>query len=297
MSEEKIEVMNWQEWNRQGLIPGPEETEEEFKKRAVFCLNLKEQLRESLETPLPFEENESRSAGILEDALPLSDKLYGIKPEWVPLFFGNHQLAPWHGGCAWIFQLDQTTPTSAFLQLRANFRNSPTFLNIYHRRELIAHELAHVGRMLYQAPQFEEFFAYQSSPSSWRRWFGPIVQSSKESFFFVLLLALVILTDISLFSIGPAIFSLLFAIKMLPVAFILLGIGRLIYRHQLLKSVLRKLETLLPTDEARHLLYRLLDHEIKRFSKLQQEEIISFIKKGADLSFRWRFLKAIYFTL
>ena len=92
---------------------------------------------------------------ILDEASFKTKELYGIQPTWTPLFFNNYQLAPWHGGCAWIFQLTENAPTAALLQLRAPFRHQPTYLNLYRRDELIAHELSHVGRMMYQEPQFE----------------------------------------------------------------------------------------------------------------------------------------------
>lgn len=288
--------MRWMEWNRQGFIPGPDETEQAYHDRIVFCQNLEQHLKDIEGAALPFEFNDDQSQDTLKEALPLTQSLYGIVPEWVPIFFSNYQLAPWHGGCAWIFQLTDKTPTSAFLQLRAKFRCSSTFLRIYHRKELIAHETAHVGRMLYQEPKFEEFFAYQSSSSSWRKWMGPIVQSSKESFFFIFLLGVVVLSDLALISLGPQATLIALGIKLLPLIFIALAFTRLTYRHGTLKKCLQKLTSLFPPDQARHLCYRLRDSEIQLFSKSTPVEIQKFIKNQADLSFRWLFFKTIYLT-
>lgn len=294
MEEEDDSLRMWQEWNRQGFIPGPEETESAFQERVAFCQNLEQQLVQGVGANLPFEVGDQKSKGLLEEVLPFAQNLYGIQPQWVPLFFSNYQLAPWHGGCAWIFQLNDHTPTAAFLQLRAQFRNSLTFLRIYQRRELIAHELAHVGRMLYQEHQFEEILAYQSSSSSWRRWLGPIVQSSKESFFFIFLLGVVILADFALLSLGPKMAAIAWWIKLVPLAFIALAIGRLIDRHRTFKRCLRHLEALYSPQEARHLRYRLRDSEIKQFSRLSSSAIRDFITSAAERSFRWRFLKTLY---
>lgn len=287
--------LQWQEWNEQGFFPGAEESEVAFQERVSFCQNLEENLRKLANNQLPFETNNSHSKEILEQTLSLTKTLYGIQPRWVPLFFGNYQLAPWHGGCAWIFQINDNTPTSAFLQLRSHFRNRSTFLGIYHRNELIAHELSHVGRMLYQEPQFEEFFAYQSSPSSWRRWMGPIVQSSKESFYFILLLGFVIMVDFALLFSASNISEFAWWTRFLPLIVLILALGRLTYRHHILKRCLKQLQVLVSPLQAKHLLYRLLDHEIKLFSRLSHEKIENFIKQAADQSFRWRFLKTIYF--
>lgn len=293
MNEESSVNHQWKEWNAQGFIPGPDEAETEFQKRIAFCCHLEHHLEQQADAHLPFEVKDQESQRILEEVLPLTQKLYGIQPQWVPLFFSNYQLAPWHGGCAWIFQLNDQTPTAAFLQLRARFRHSPSLMGIYHRNELMAHELAHVGRMLYQEPQFEEFLAYQSS-SPWRRWLGPIVQSSKESFFFILLLGFAILTDFALLSIGPKMTAIAWWMKLLPLGFIAFALGRLMYRHHILKKCLQNLEKLYSPLEAKHLLYRLRDSEIKQFSRFAPAKIQEFIDQTADQSFRWRFLKTVY---
>lgn len=285
----------WPKWNEEGFIPGPLESEEEFKKRIDYCHHLESHLKNSLGTELPFETQDPNSKEVLEQTLPLTQNLYGIQPCWVPLFFGNYQLAPWHGGCAWIFQLNDQTPTAAFLQLRGNFYKASRFLGIYHRRELIAHELAHVGRMLYQEPKFEEFFAYESSPSRWRRWLGPIVESSKESFIFMLVLGFIFMIDFALFSLGPIMSAWGWWLKLIPLLLICWAFGRLSYRHYILNRCLKRLQTCLPQRQAKHLLYRLLDREIEQFGKWSPEKIKEYVNQEAISSFRWTFLKELYF--
>lgn len=293
----KEELANqWQEWNIQGFIPGPNEAETSFAERVAFCQHLEQHLIQKVGAELPFQVGDQNNQDLLQDALPLTQDLYGIRPQWVPLFFSNYQLAPWHGGCAWIFQLDEQTPTTAFLQLRARLRNFPSYLGIYRRTELIAHELAHVGRMLYQEPQFEEILAYQSSSSSWRRWLGPIVQSSKESLFFILLLGVIILSDFALLSLNmKSAMVIAFWIKTIPFFLIFVGLGRLIYRHRLYKKCLKNLTLLYQQPKiARHLLYRLRDSEIKQFAHFSPKQIQNFIRSAEKTSFRWLFLKTLY---
>ena len=150
-------------FNRQGLIPGPDETEEEFLERANYCLELKTSL------PTPFEnvskEDLELGDSCVKQAFSLTEKIYDIVPEWIPLFFSNYRLAPWHGGCAWIFQFSEETPCAAFFQLRRAFKQASHYLGIYDRNELIAHELTHASRMMFQEPRFEEIIAYQSASS------------------------------------------------------------------------------------------------------------------------------------
>lgn len=284
------EIINWKEWNSQGFIPGEEETESEFAERVAFCLKLEEHLFQT--DSIPFDKPDSESSKILEEAIPLTEELYGIAPRWVPLFFNNHQLLPWHGGCAWIFQLDEKTPTAAFLQLRANFRHSPTYLGLYKRKELLAHELAHVGRMLYQEPQFEELLAYRSSLSPFRRWLGPILQSSKETLLFILSLGLVIIADFASLSAGPQMEHVSWWIKSIPLLLLLLALIRLTYRHRQFNQCLKYLKALYPSKIANHLIYRLTDAEIKQFSRSSPEQIQTYMT-SVD-SFRWKFLSSLY---
>lgn len=276
-------------WNQQGLIPGPNETEEEFRKRALFCLNLDKELTERV-AEIPFKKDDKASKTLLEEAEPIMHRFYGIAPQWTPIFLNNYQLSPWHGGCAWIFQLNEETPTAAFLQLRSQFRNQTTYLGIYNRAELIAHELSHVGRMMFHEPQFEEMLAYRSSSSAWRRWLGPIVQSSKESLFFILLLGLVILTQFVLL-LGNA-FAWSLGIIWVPLFFVFMGLLRLSWRHRQFDGCLKNLEqTFGDAEVAQALIYRLTDEEIKQFSRMTIDEIRGYM--GRQKSFRWQFLTMV----
>lgn len=284
-------ITHWKTWNQQGLIPGPNETEEAFLQRVIFCQNLKHEFLQWLGKELPFSEEDQTNQYVLEEAWPLTKELYGIAPTWVPLFFNNYQLAPWHGGCAWIFQFDPSSPTSAFLQLRKHFQTAALYLGIYQRKELIAHEIAHVGRMAYEEPQFEEIFAYQTSFSRWRQWLGPLFQSDKETLLF------------SFFLFIPLIVSMIFTLELkfafmlfiLPFAFLFFGLGRLYYRHQLLRDCQKNLEALYSNPSAaRHLLYRLRDSEIREFAALPPTEIKAWIKARLPHSFRWQFLNTLY---
>lgn len=285
-----MNTKQWKEWNEAGFIPGMTESEDEFIKRVSFCKNLQQELTENVAAELPFDASDQASNEIRQEAVSLTKTLYGIAPEWVPIFFNNHQLAPWHGGCAWIFQLNEQTPTSAFLQLRAAFREKSSYLGIYQRRELIAHELAHVGRMLYHEPQFEEIIAYRTSASKWRRYLGPIVQSSKESLCFIILLGLIFLINLALITMGtPAAYAIAHWLPAIPLAFILLALARLIRRQSRFNACQQRLaEVFGDSQKAEHLIYRLGDDEIHLFARLTPSEIQTYI--NSQTSFRWRFI-------
>lgn len=286
---------NLEQLNQLGLIPGPTETESDFLARAQFCQNLKQELTH-IEADLPFKSRDEASEAIFAEPFKLSQSLYGIAPTWIPLFLSNYQLTPWHGGCAWIFQLNEETPTSAFLQLRQSFRHKQAYLGLYQRDELIAHELAHVGRMMYEEPQFEEFFAYQTSSSTFRRWIGPIVQSSKETLLFIILMGSLIMADIALLAVGHTYSSTwVLLLKLLPFFLIGLALIRLTWRHHLLKRCQRQLEKVYANkDTARHLLYRLRDEEIRLFARFSPDEIKNWFQAQQNHSFRWHFLARLY---
>ena len=285
-----------QHWNQQGLIPGPEETEIDFTKRTYFCLHLEQALMKQLEVELPFDMKDRAFQAILDEASFKTKELYGIQPTWTPLFFNNYQLAPWHGGCAWIFQLTENAPTAALLQLRAPFRHQPTYLNLYRRDELIAHELSHVGRMMYQEPQFEEILAYRTSCFLWRRWLGPIVQSSKESMFFILILAIIILTDFALMTLNKnEAYQLAVWLKLIPLALVGFALGRLGWRQWQFHRCLHQLAKIYHNSHiAQQVIYRLTDYEIRTFATLSPQQIRSFIQSHQSSSFRWKFLAQNY---
>ncbi|MBA3722870.1 MAG: hypothetical protein H0W88_10790 [Parachlamydiaceae bacterium] len=293
---EKLDKDTLAKWNQQGLIPGPKETEENYINRAHFCFDLEHHLIKEVGSELPFNVSDRATQEILHESYPKTENYYGITPQWTPVFFSNYQLTSWHGGCAWIFQLNESTPTASFLQLRAQFRNKETYLGIYRRSELIAHELSHVGRMMYQEPQFEEILAFQSSTSSFRRWLGPIVQSSKESLFFILLLGVIILADLAVITLDHSYSHQgLFWLKWLPVAVVALALSRLGWRHLQFNRCLKKLETIYGNKHtAQHLTYRFLDSEIKFFASSSIESIKNFISEQQTKSFRWHFLATLY---
>ncbi len=283
-------------FNKLGIVPGPDETDEMFQKRADYCLNLKRSISSELKDKVPFSLDEMEP-NFLGEALEKSQKLYDLRPEWVPIFFSNAQLTPWHGGCAWIFQMDESTPYSAFLQIRQTFQKSKKYLGLYDREEILAHEFAHIGRMKFEEPKFEEILAYRSSESKWRKWLGPIVQSTWESLLFVGILMLIFILDLSLFLYGDlAAYRSFMWLKLIPLFLILMGGTRLAIRYRQLTQCKNALKKVFqnPSD-VNAILYRLTDKEIIAFGRLSKKEILDYIKN--ENSLRWRILKCYQTSL
>lgn len=285
-------------YNQAGLIPGPQETEQAFSERASYCLDLKNQIPQMLAQELPFAPEEIHSnEEILKIGSEKARHLYDIFPIWVPLFFSNYKLSFWQGGCAWIFQQKENSPTSAFFQLRQNFQNSKKYLGIYDRDELITHELSHVGRMKFEEQKFEEVLAYRSSKSSFRRFFGPIVQSSHESTIFVILLMLVIIVDFFALTDSHGGLSNLSIIgRLLILGVVGFGLIRLWLRQKQFKACLKNLRmTLFNMHQADAVIYRLVDQEIIAFGRITPSEIKRYAEEQKTQTLRWKMLYEAYF--
>jgi len=272
-----LTVEEWKTTNREGLIPGPDESLTQFNERVDYCLHLKNHLPEEI----PFSRDLLDKVDSVEE---ITGPLFDIAPSWIPSFSSNYQLMPWHGGCAWIFQLSEDKPASAFFQLRKN----PLFS--YSRKELVAHELSHVGRMVFDEPKYEEILAYQTSSSSFRQFFGPIVQYSIEAMIFVLTLFTLFVADLFVLLSGyPEVFYQMQWLKAVPLAMVLFAIGRLLVRQYTFKKAMHNLAF---TKHPRPIIYRLTDREIEAFSKMGKDEIQAYIEK--QKSPRWMQIKAVY---
>lgn len=281
-------------YNQQGLIPGPEEEEEEFIRRANYCLTLKAHLPDLFETFTVKDLNLGNAS--LHQAFPLTKQLYGLTPEWIPLLFSDYKLAPWHGGCAWIFQINSDTPTGSFFQLRQAFRASSEYLKIYNRNELIAHELVHAARMVFQELQFEEIMAYRSSNSSFRRWMGPIIQSSYESILFLFSILLVFLLETyGIYSLDSTSMQMGLIASLLPIGLFSLALLRLWKRQSQFSRCLHNLEKVIKKEhKPLAMAVRLTDLEIRAFSTLNPEAIQTYFEENCGNSLRLKMIHNIY---
>lgn len=284
-------------YNHLGLIPGPEENSEDFFKRAQYCFALRNSFQTKLLDNAPFSEENRASDEILKAPFEKTKYLYDIAPAWIPVFFSNYKLSFWHGGCAWIFQENDNTPLGAFFQLRQAFKNSPTYLKIYKRDDLVAHELSHVGRMMFEEPRFEEILAYRSESSRFRRYFGPIMQSSWESALFVIFLFILVLLDLSLYEIlSPSLYQSLMWLKLVPFGMIVYASARLWRRQRQFKRCFQNLKTILDDEKnANAVIYRLTDQEIIDLSALSLKEMIIYVNEQKTKSLRWRLIHLAYF--
>lgn len=252
------------EWNRMGLIPGPNESQDIYIQRVNYCLRLMETLPKEHGSFIPGNVMEQCNTPAAEEAWSLTRKLYDIAPTWTPIFYSNHELAPWHGGCAWIFQTSESSPLGALFQLRRVFKDKSSFLGIYKRKVLLAHEAVHVARMAYEEPKFEELIAYQTSDNILHKYLGSFVETSKEAALFVLALFMIAAINIGTIGFG-FIPQWLVWLNILPLILFVLGLGRVLLRQYQYRRCLQKLSEI--SNHPHAIICRLTDSEIISFGK------------------------------
>lgn len=310
ISEEKLLMLN-----QMGLIPAPNEDRKSFIERANYSLNLKSLLysqhshlqgatsHPEVAVNIPEELVVNLSSGSIPETQSIHEaaenlkKIYDCSPTWTPLFFSNYKLPFWHGGCAWIFQMTETSPTSALIQLRSIFNRSNQYLKIYHKQEILTHELSHVGRLMFQEPKFEELLAYRTAKSSFRRWVGPFIQSSIESALFLLVLFVLIVFDVFLLALGrPDVYYIALWLKVIPAFIGIMGVIRLYYRQRTYASCIDQLKKCVGSSKAEAVAYRLKDDEVILFSKLSIEKIREYAGMQMNKELRWHVIFNAYFS-
>ncbi len=116
-----------------------------------------------------------------KEADAITQKLYGFSHPHVKAFYMKKGLSFWEGAATWIEDIP-------VIQLHPKLK-CKKLLGLYDKKEILAHESVHALRAPLNSVRFEEHFAYRTSTSRWRRYFGPLFRSHRESSFFLLLLA------------------------------------------------------------------------------------------------------------
>jgi hypothetical protein len=220
----------------QGFIPGPGEEEADFRRRVEA---VQEAFLKLGDESIPHAHWEYAGAKLRG--------LFKFSPNSLPAFYSNRALTPWQGAAAWV-ERGQVIA----IQLRKAFRKG-SFLGIYDRDELLAHEAVHAARSAFPKDRWDEFFAYMTSERSWRQVLGPIVQRPWEIWPFLF------------FSLAGALFPIAFLGATLCVGF---GFLRLVRGHLVLRRASHHLcKAGFTKAEARSLLVRLPNLDIEALSQ------------------------------
>lgn len=248
-------------FNKRGLFPGPNETEEVFLQRARFTLDyVPKQSPDALISKIEWQE-----------PLKKVSSIFGMEPDWAAGYYSDKSLPPWQGAAAWIS--DDEPP---LIQLKKAFRKG-SYLRIYKRDEVLAHEAVHASRMAFEEPYFEEMFAYKVSSSPLQRALGALFIRSWEA---------------------PALLLLLFACLwkeffFVPIAGFAFLTIRLLFLHLVFTFCQKRLKAVIKDPgQVLAAILRLSDNEIFLFARLSPEKIRQYI--GKQQSFKWLFFRAAY---
>jgi hypothetical protein len=244
--------------NREGFIPGPSESEEDFCNRVALVKKT-------------FEIGEWIPTSHWDWVKICLRQMFDFEPSALPAFYSNESLRLWEGAAAWI-----EGRRIVSVQLRKTLQQG-SYLGIYKREQILAHEAVHAARSAFDEPENEEFFAYMTSEQKWHRVFGPIVKRPWEIWPFFLAMM------------GGAFFSIAYLCAAIWAS---IGFYRLIRQHRRLRlAAERILDVVVDKVIARAILFRLTDDEILMFSK--GEKIEDYRKKQKCL--RWRLICLAYF--
>lgn len=285
------------ELDRNGFLLAPGETLSDYRKRLTVTKEKIEEIEKELKEKgsfTLFDEFTLRAEDaipqeILNEALEKTEALYNFSIKWAPGFFLYQNVGLLWGGCA-IALPDEHI--SLFL-LRTNFAKKKRWF-IYRRDELLAHELCHVARMPLMDRTFEEHFAYQTSPSKFRKYIGNCFRTKWDSIFFLLpvLILLIASVTITFFNLNAPVWPFWILAGTYP--------ALLLWRNHIARKAYFKAESKLRESGAkspRGILFRCSKEEIIEISETQDNNKLSeLIKEKAENELRWKVIANRFFN-
>lgn len=232
-----------------------------------------------------------------EVAAAVSIPMYDLAVSWVPIEYSNAGLRPWEAGCTWYDEDPESCPT---IQLNSHFEQSPTYLGIYHKDEVLAHEYVHAVRVGLGSNAFEEIFAYLVSYSRATSLFGkvaagirvalgPLFEHTWESLVLVLFFVALMLAALGELYMQS---SYILPVAVLAMTLTAYFFARLSVRWLQWWRCKWHLDSLLKASSL-PLMVRLTDDEIILFSHLQPAAIQEWIADQPQ-DFRWNLLSKAY---
>lgn len=244
-----------------GCILAPFETKEDFLKRRRVWEEI----------------SETKQKGL---SLPLYD-LYDIE---ALIVYSRKSLLPWQGAVLWEC-FTETGETYPSIQLRKNLAHR--CLGRCSEEEVLSHELVHAVRFAFKEPLFEEMFAYKTSKSAMRRFFGPLFLWPFESALFAIVSGL---APFFSFFIEPfwtvclltGIFSFFFL--------------RLLLLHLIFSLCASKLKKVgIPSKDSLAVMIRLSDLEILKTAFSSPKKVLRYFQEGLEKEERLQMIHHSYF--
>ena len=277
----------------EGFFPAPGEDVSTFFKRAEQTAaahkNFEKQLSENGEVVI-FDvatvKKEDRISGeLVDNSTEITEKLYRFSARNIPGFYLTKAVGLLWGGC---MLSDPEEHFSVFL-LRNIFRRRRKFLN-YERSELLAHELCHTARQSLSEWSLEEYFAYQTSGSKFRRYMGNCFIRDLDALLFLLPIMMLPLIQILHYTLLPSLPLLPFWLLALCYPVFLL------WRNARSHSVVNRARKILLANgitEPEPILFRCTLDELHTIGKFSSKSA-DFFKWADDMSgkeLRWAVIK------
>ena len=183
------ELERYAELDAAGFLPGVGEAAADFESRIAAIREAHRQFEEELSAngevkvfqEFLLKESERIPAEIIAEADNLTGELYDFRTVHVPGFFLSRDVGLLWGGC----MISDTELPFSFFLIRGAFRKRQKWF-LYNRKELLAHELCHSMRQPLRDVPLEEFFAYRTSPSRFRRYLGNCFIRDYDALLFVI---------------------------------------------------------------------------------------------------------------
>ena len=297
MSKEEIEKLDEKDIDRlvyldqHGLLVGNNEDISSYKKRLVEIESDIQELKQELDEKGQVEifnkifakKNEFINTNILSETSESTKKTYKFSINWVPGFFLSKGLGMLAGGCA----VTAENGLTLFL-IRSVFSNRKKWL-WYSRNELLSHELCHVAREPLQDRRLEEFFAYNLSTSSFRKYFGNCFQSPFDTLLLLFPLFLLLLAQtINTFTLYDIPMWCFWLIALTYPAFLLAR--NQFYRNYYFKaqkSLVKTYDNDIPFEP---ILFRCHSEEVKQIGEFANSpaKLKNWIKDKAKNELRWK---------
>lgn len=272
-----------------GLFIAPGETFEDYRNRLIQqgngYRNLIRNARQGKElsgaSGFPIGNGFPVSPRILQESAAITEKLYGFTISWVPAYFLSKGLSFLWGGCTIL-----TDQGLSLFVIRKNFAGKKHWF-LYDRDELLAHELCHVARNVFENCELEEHFAYATAKSALRRYSGNCFRTELDALFFLLPVLLLLTVE----------FLVCFGVFQIPLwpftLLVLLYPAFLLIRNQRSRNWYFRAEKNVKTISCSNpsaLLFRCTMDEIKTIACLSGEDLRLWINKKKQTELRWQII-------
>ena len=279
------------ELDRHGLLMGPGETVAAFAERLETLRRNLQQFTSEIDAAgeievfdISLEKSSTIPRDAFRSAQQLTGELYDFEIDWVPGFYTNKRMGLLFAGCA----LYSSDDYFALFIVRKAFEKRERWL-IYSRTELLAHELCHIAHMGFNTVDFEEMFAYQTSPSRFRRAIGGLFRTPMDSYAVLgsafLLAGAQIVNRLYLGMVPIYQFPISLFAMIVIVCFGVVG-GRYLKSLSMYGRARARLRELVDEAPARAILFRCSGAEIREIAHTAEPR--AWLTAQADQDIRWR---------